>query len=314
LLAILAPIALVRAQTGSAPEGGLEFLLPIGARSVGMGQAAVASAVGSDAVWWNPALIARGPREAAFHLTSKASLADADAAGVIIIPVQGVGAIAISARYINYGAQEAAGRDSTSITGTFVSTTTMLAATFAAPFGDRLSFGFTAKILSFGFSCSGSCADAGGLPLTSALDVGAHYFLMKDSTFSVGAAVRNVGFNLQVHDAPQSDPLPARGDVGISFAPKFPQMPKEARLRTAADVVTRIKGGDALGYRLGAELAWMERYQVRAGYVINGPTASGATFGLGFNTGKLQVDFSQMLSDLGDQGAKPTFVSLRYLF
>ena len=314
LLGVLTHAARVHAQAGP-PEGAPEFLLPLGARAIGMGQAAVATAVGSDAVWWNPALIARGPREVAFGITSKASpLIDADALGAVIIPVQGVGAVAISARYINYGAQEAAGGDPNSPSGTFVSTATVIAATFAAPFGDRFSFGFTAKLLSYGFSCSGSCNQAGGLPQTSALDLGAHYFLSRDSTFSVGVAIRNVGFNLQVHDAPQSDPLPARADVGVSYAPKIADLPKEARLRTGADVLARVKDGDALGYRFGAELSWIERYQARVGYVVNGPTASGATFGVGFNTGKLQIDFSQMLSDLGSQGSRPTFVTLGYRF
>jgi len=319
LLAALACVALAcnaRAQTGNGKtqEGGLEFLFPIGARTLGMGQAAVASAVGSDAVWWNPALIARGPREAAFHISSKASIADADAAGVVVIPVRGVGSFALSARYINVGSQEATGRDSTTVTGTFVNTATILAATFAAPFGDRLSVGFTAKLLRNDRSCSGVCGDAGAQSQTSALDLGGHYLITKDSTFTVGAAVRNIGFKLQVNDEPQSDPLPARGELGISYAPKISELPKEARLRTAFDVVTQLKDGASNGYRFGAELAWLERYQVRAGYVQNGPTGSGATFGLGFNTGKLQVDFSQMLSDLADQGSKPTFVTLRYLF
>ena len=307
-------VRVASAQTGVAPEGALEFVIPMGARSVAMGQAAVATAVGSEAVWWNPALIARGPREVSFQLSSKASLAEADVAGVVVIPVQGVGAFAISGRYINYGSQEAAGNDPNSPSGTFVTTTELIAATFAAPFGDRLSVGFSAKVLRFGFSCSGTCAQATGLPMTSALDVGAHYFLTKDSLVSIGAAVRNVGFNLQVHDAPQSDPLPARGDLGISVAPKFAGLPPEARIRAGADVVTRIKGGDSPGYRFGGEISWIERYQARAGYVVHGPTGSGATFGIGFNTGKLQIDFSQMLSDLEAQGSHPTFVNLRYLF
>jgi hypothetical protein len=279
-----------------------------------MGLAGVASAIGADAVWWNPSLIARGPREAAFQLTNKVSLADADAAAVVVYPVRGVGAVALSARYVNYGTQEAAS-DPNSPTGSFDSYTTMFGATFAAPFGNRFSLGFTAKILQYGFSCSGSCNTVSGLPQTSALDLGAQYLVTKDSTLSVAAAVRNVGFNLQVHDAPQSDPLPARGELGISYSPKLDGLPKEAKLHTAADIVTRVKDGDSPGYRVGAEFAWMDRYQVRAGYVVNGPTAaSGATFGIGFNTGKLQVDFAQMLSDIGSQGSRPTFVSLRYLF
>jgi hypothetical protein len=79
----------VIAQSASG-EGAIEFLSPTGARSSGMGQAVVASAVGSEALWWNPALIARSSREAGFHAV-KNPIVDADASGAILIPVQRVG-------------------------------------------------------------------------------------------------------------------------------------------------------------------------------------------------------------------------------
>src|SRR5213078_2551061 len=74
-------------------EGATEFLLPTGARSSGMGQAVVASAIGSEGLWWNPALIARSSREAGFHAV-KNPIIDADASGAILIPVQRVGTFA----------------------------------------------------------------------------------------------------------------------------------------------------------------------------------------------------------------------------
>ena len=69
LLLVFARPAQIGAQTGFAPEGALDFLLPTGARALGMGQAVVAAAAGSDVMWWNPALIARGPREVALNVT-----------------------------------------------------------------------------------------------------------------------------------------------------------------------------------------------------------------------------------------------------
>lgn len=310
---LAAPLTVARAQTGPSTEGAPEFIFPIGARSVAMGEAGVIAAVGSDAVWWNPALISRGPREATLQLTSKATVADADAAGTVIYPVRGVGAFAITARYVNEGSQEATDQQGNP-TGTFVRTAEVLAATFAAPFGDQFAFGFTAKMSFEAAPCSGSCNLQTGTPQTSALDLGAQYFLTRDSVVAIGAAVRNIGFNLQVHDAPQADQLPERAEAGIEYAPKIAALPKEARVRAAADVVSRLDDGQALGYRFGAELSWMERYQARVGYMVNGPTGSGATLGFGFNTGRLQLDFAQELTDLGGLGARPTFITLRYLF
>lgn len=305
------------AQTSSATEGAPDFLFPIGARSIAMGQAVVASALGSDAVWWNPALIARGPREIALHITQTLSTqTGTDAAGVVVYPVSRVGAIALSVRYLNYGEQESEDSISHQVTGTFAQTSTIAAATFAAPFGDRLAFGLTAKLLRIAFSCTGACNTAGSSPETGALDVGAQYIVGRDSLFTLGAALRNVGFKLQINDAPQADALPNRADVGIAIAPKFASMSPDVRVRAAADVVSRVVGGGSPGYRLGGEISYLERYHARAGYVVRGPTGGGGfTFGLGLSTGKLRIDFARMLDDIQQQaGVTPTFLSLRYLF
>jgi hypothetical protein len=316
VLSVVAPLPGVTrtllAQTGTTAEGAPDFLLPIGGRSLAMGQAAVASAVGSEAIWWNPALIARGPREVAL-LASKIVTTQTDASAAVVIPVQDVGAFALSVRYLNYGEEQAS--DSLGQTGTFVNTSTIVAATFAAPFGDRLAAGVSFKLLLIGFDCTGQCGTPTNTPRTFAFDLGGQYFLTKDSLFAVGAALRNLGPKLQITDTPQADPLPARLDVGVAYAPKLPSLPKEARVRAAADIVSRVSSSGGPGYRLGVELSWMERYAARAGYVVNGPTGSGGTFGFGFSTGKLAIDFAQMLSsEAAQSGSSPTYLTLRYLF
>src|SRR5581483_62837 len=134
------------------------------------------------AVWWNPALISRGPREVGLQITSKSTATtDADVAGTVLYSVRGVGAVALSVRYVNEGAEQAASGPEGGATGTFVPTTTVIAASFAAPFGDRFAFGFTAKILRTDLSCTGTCTQQTGVPLTSAVDLGGQYFVTKDS-------------------------------------------------------------------------------------------------------------------------------------
>jgi hypothetical protein len=296
-------------------EGAAEFLFPTGARALGMGQATAASATGSEALWWNPALIARGPREAALHV-SKIITIETDASGAIVVPVSRVGAFALSIRYINAGVIEAT-LDTTQ-TGSFSPTTLIVGATFATTFSSRFAAGLTYKLLRLGFHCTGSCREASQAPQTIALDLGMQYIARSDSLFTFGAALRNAGPKLQVNDSPQADPLPVRVDVGILVTPHLAQLPKEARVRAAADIVGAISrafgAGDRIGYRLGAELSWLERYHARAGYVFNGPTLSGATFGLGFSTGKLQIDLARMILESGAEAGSPSYVSLRYLF
>ena len=310
-LLVLGASRTVAAQS-SLGEGALDFLLPIGARSLGMGQAVAASATGSEALWWNPALVARGPREAALHVAKIITL-ETDASAAVVVPVSRVGAFALSLRYINTGPQEAT-LDPNSPTGTFEMTTTMIGATFATTFSSRFAAGLTYKLLRLDFPCTGACRKPSQVPQTIALDLGMQYIVRSDSVLTFGAALRNAGPKLQINDSPQADPLPVRGDLGILYAPHLTQLPKEARVRAAADVVARVSGGYSPGYRLGAELSWIDRYQARAGYVFNGPTGSGATFGLGLSTGKLQIDLARMLLESSAEAGSPSYVSLRYLF
>lgn len=308
---------LARAQSnvGEVPD----FLLPIGARTIAMGLSAVAAGSGSDALWWNPALVARGPREVALQLNQTlASQAGADAGLAALYTVPRVGAIGLSVRYVNFGASAAVADSSQQQTGTFYQQSTTFAATFAAPFGDRLAVGLTAKLLRISFPCTGVCGDATGAnlpPETGALDVGAQYFVAADSALGIGVAVRNVGFKLQVNDTPQADRLPSRLAVGVSLAPKLAQLPADVRVRAGADVVWNLAHAVAPGLSVGGELSFKDRYELRGGYVANGPTGSAFTFGLGVSTGKLQIDFSRMLDDVSSQsGVTPTFVALRYLY
>ena len=304
------------AQAASATQGALDFLLPIGARSVGMGQAAVALATGSEALWSNPALVARGPREVGLHITQTlATQTGTDAAGAVIYPVPNVGAVAISVRYLNYGEQPAVDSLTGQQTGTFAQTSTIAAVTFAAPFGSRLAVGVTAKLLRIGYPCTGACNTTSSSPQTGALDIGTQYVLTKDSLFTLGAALRSVGFKLQINDAPQADALPTRADVGLGFAPRFASIPADVRVRGEADMIVAVDGGGSPGLGIGAEVAYLERYQARVGYVVNGPMGSGFTFGLGLSTGRLRVDLARMAAGIQQQaGVTPTYLSLRYLF
>lgn len=281
-----------------------------------MGQAGVALAIGSEALWSNPALVARGPREVALHITQTlATQTGTDAAGAVVYPVPNVGAIAISIRYLNYGEQAALDSLTGQQTGTFAQTSTIAAVTFAAPFGNRLAVGVTAKLLRIGYPCTGACNTTSSSPQTGALDVGTQYLLTKDSLLTVGAALRSVGFKLQINDAPQADALPTRADVGLGFAPKFSSMPADVRVRGEADMIIAVNGGGSPGLGFGAEASYQERYQARAGYVVNGPMGSGFTFGLGLSTGRLRVDFARMAAGIQQQaGVTPTYLSLRYLF
>jgi hypothetical protein len=300
------------AQTGLVPEA-LPFLLPIGARSIGAGQAVVGGGSGAEALFWNPALISRGPREFAFNLSEQANdIIGTDADIALVWPVPRVGAFAVTLRYFAEKDQPTTNR-SGEVTGTLVPSGVIAAASFAAPFGNRLAAGITLKFLQLGAHCTGSCDLPPFPPRTGAIDLGVQYYLTRDSSLIVGASAISVGLPLQVNDSPQADPLPTRANAGLSFAPTFPNVPKDLRTRVEADVIKRVSGGGP-GYRFGGELSWQNQYVARAGYQLYAPTGSGPTVGVGLATEKLRIDFAQLLTDIGVGLGKPTFLSLRYVF
>src|SRR3712207_1377229 len=83
-----------------ADEGALFLLLPIGARSVGRGQAVVASRDGgTEAVWWNPSGLASITRtEAAIHHSQ--SLFGTGDALTLAVPSAVLGVVAASANVL----------------------------------------------------------------------------------------------------------------------------------------------------------------------------------------------------------------------
>ncbi|HVX39389.1 MAG TPA: PorV/PorQ family protein [Gemmatimonadaceae bacterium] len=300
-------------------EGAIELIMPIGARAIAMGQAAVASASGADALWWNPALIASAHREVALAAASNNLAIDTDIGASVIVPVPRVGAFGVLLRYSNFGEQPAfTAEDPNNQSGTFYTSSTLAAATFAAPFGNRLALGLTYKFLNAQhISCTGTCEVPGGSgaqPQATAMDFGGHYVVTKDSTVALGITLRNLGPKIQENDSPQADPLPTRFEAGVMVSPKLTQLPPEARVSVAADVITRVNTSGGPGYRFGVEASWRGRFFGRAGYVIYGPDGStGTAFGVGFSTGKLQIDFAQTASVAG-ANTSPSYLTLRYLF
>lgn len=313
-LALAAAASPLRAQGGInvAAGGGLELVLPVGARANGLGQAVVADFLGSESVWWNPAGLARArSREVAIH-HSNVFQGTGDAI-TAVLPVAPVGVLALSVDLYNWGTQEST--DATGPYGTFTPRATIFAATFAGHVGSRAYFGLNYKYYNFGMNCTGLCGNLAATGAsTTALDFGMQLRVSNDSSLYVGAALRNVGPRLQYNDAPQADPLPTRVELGVTYAPTIPSLGPDARLRFGADIINAIPT-TAPGLRVGADLGWQQKVHVRGGYVYQGPFGSGPTIGVGATTGRLQLDISQIYSNSqGIAGAPLTYFSLRLVF
>ena len=321
--ALISSVAAVsRAQSGLAQEGALFLLLPVGARSVGMGQAVVADRSGSENIWWNPAgLGASTRREAAIHHSQ--SVAGTGDAVTIVVPSSLLGVLALSVNIFDYGEQEftpiepPAGGEA--VSGTIIPRSLIYAATYATSLGSYVTAGLTYKLVQFRIDCTGPCPDDITFSsTTSALDLGAQFLVKRSVPLVIGIAARNfLGIKLQVNDSPQADELPMRLQVGVQYRLDLPpKLAPETAVRLAFDLSDGIHVGNPAP-RFGTDIAYRDRFHVRAGYAFEASRseAGGPSIGIGLSTGNLVFDVARILSGLSaDAGKAPTFLSLRYLF
>ena len=320
---VRAAIALISlaATTASAQPSGLTtegapfLLLPVGARAVGMGQALVADPEGgTEALWWNPAGVARSDRRevAVHHYETIVGTGDVVS---LLIPSSLLGVFSISLYALDYGDTPVVDSAGTQI-GSLLVRNVAYAATYATPIGGRMNAGITFKIVQLRFDCTSGCPSFAGT--SSALDFGAQYDLGFIAPVSVGVAVRNVGAPLQVNDSQQADPLPTRIQIGVLYrVPGMERYAPETELQITGDVVDRLSM-ESPAPRVGAELSWRRRAHLRGGYVFESARSAesaGPSMGLGLATSNLRLDIATIFEGFStDAGKRPTYVSLRYLF
>lgn len=313
LLSVVATTASAQ-PSGLTTEGAPFLLLPVGARAVGVGQAVVADQFGTEALWWNPAGVARSERRevAVHHYETIIGTGDVVS---ILIPSDLLGVFSVSLYALDYGdfpVTDSLGNE----IGSLLTRNVAYAATYATPIGGRMSAGITFKIVQLRLDCTTGCPSLSGT--TSALDFGAQYDLGVLAPVSVGVAVRNVGAPLQVNDSPQADPLPTRIQIGVLYrVPGMDRYAPETELQLTGDVVDRLSM-ESPAPRVGAEFSWRRRAHLRGGYVFEtarSAESAGPSMGLGLATSNLRLDIATIFEGFStDAGKRPTYVSLRYLF
>ncbi len=317
LLTILLPAASSLGAQGSVgSEGGAFLLRPVGARAVGLGQAVVARRDGSEGLWWNPAALAAATRRELSIHHSQDFFATGDAL-TLVLPSTLLGVFAIAADLQNYGEQENTTDPTLPPTGTILTRSFVLSASYAAPIGNRAFTGVAFKVVQMRVDCTGPCDFPNEVAQTFAIDAGAQLDVDRSRRLTIGASVRNMGLALQVQDSPQSDPLPTRVQVGLLYRYPLPERyATEADLNMSVDVIDGLHIDSPLP-RVGAEFVWQKRAFVRGGYVFDSAEseAGGPTVGLGFARNNLVLDLARVFTGFSaDAGQAPTFLSLRFAF
>lgn len=309
-------VGLLAVRTAEAQNGALYLLMPFGGKSAALGDAVSAdTTLGTEAMWWNPAALARLPKkEIAVHHGQSIIVENSDMVAYAV-PSRVLGTVAVSALVVNYGDQEATdpfGNPS----GTITNRNYQLAVSYATSVGPRFSAGLTYKVVMLRFQSVGACGDCPSISgNTSALDLGAQYRLGTTLPVSIGASIRNLGPALQVRDAAQADPLPRVIQVGAQAQVPWAALnAADATLEVSADVQSAAAFGGAAG-GIGATLGYRKQLFLRAGYKFQPDQGGGPSFGVGFERGALGVDFGRRFDGFSGQASTPpTFVSLRARF
>jgi hypothetical protein len=309
--------SLLGARTVQAQAAGAAFLmLPVGARGVGAGEAAVADTLGADGAWWNPASLA-AMRRPELSLNGSQAFEGTSAAIGVAHPSKALGTIAISATILDYGDQGATEQGAGGDVGVISIRSSIAMLSYATPIGERFRLGLSYKYARLAFTCSGLCGPVPQFVGTSgALDLGAQYVLPTRVPLTVGAAVRHVGPDFQVRDAEQADPLPRTWQVGLSG--RVPSVAL-AEQRVSLDVMADLLGSLAyarVSARLGAVATYQGKYTLRAGYTLVDGERGGAAVGLGvFLSDGMVLDLARRFDGFSTQaGQAPTYVALRFLF
>lgn len=314
-------LALVVAAEGRAqrrPDAGeatLFLLLPVGARSAGVGNATSASSGNPESVWWNPAGIADLERHEIALNHSQSLIGTGDAITLAVRTRLGV--LGVAGNILDYGGGDVTGPDSVP-SGQLFPRNVALVVSHAARIGRDLRIGASFKYLQFRFDCSGECpAIPSTLSSSSAFDLGVQYDLRLGLPVRLGLAVRNAGLRLEESEGDEQDAGPARLQAGAMVRYTVPKrLANDAQVNASVDLIDRLRIRRPLP-RVGVEFIWERTVFLRGGYVFEaeGTESGGAALGIGFTVRRLTIDFARNFSGLSaDAGQPPAFLSLRVAF
>lgn len=314
IVACLGSTHLLAGQTSpNITEGGAAFLLiGVGARSTALGQASAADAGTAEAAFWNPAGLALIPEsEVALHHASTFASSNTVLSGYLASPATGV--VGLAAYLVDYGSQDIVPGPGQPPSGTLSPRNVELLASYATTLTGAIAFGVNYKLIQLRNDCSGDCgAFRSVVGTTHAVDVGVQYGSALPAGLRLGLALRHAGFDLQLENAGQADPLPTRIAAGAAYSARLPQQPGAAP--AYARVLVTAENGCCASFRpdlrIGAELRYGESIRVRGGYAFLRSESSGPSLGAGLQYKRVVVDFARVFFTSGNLD-EPVYLSVR---
>lgn len=286
------------AQVGGAStgdEGALFLLLPVGARAVSLGRV-VTALESPEAAFWNPAGLATIG-------ASQVALFRGDHVAGTATALSGVwshaGTGALGASYFLLDAGELDQRDENgNYTGTITIRNHLAVLSGAARAFDHVNVGMNLKLVQFRLSCRGICPDAGTTATTWAVDAGVQ--ARPIARLRAGAMLAHLGPSLQVRNAEQSDPLPARVRVGASYDVLGAVIDQDALTGwVGVEVESRLRDPGAMSVYFGSEFSAgrADAIALRAGYVVSDVAQEdGTRVGLGLRYERFELSIAKSLA------------------
>jgi hypothetical protein len=321
LLALLLGLALggdaaAQGRDPSSTEGALFLLLPVGAQAVSMGRAMTALR-SPEAAFWNPAGLAGLQDSRAVLFRGDHAVGTATALSLLAAR-PGVGTLGASYLLLDIGDQDLTDADS-NVLGTISVRNHLGVVSAATRLLGRLDGGVNFKVVQFRQSCRGICPDAGTTATTWAVDAGLQLEPTADLPVRFGAMVAHLGPRLQVLNAEQADPLPARVRVGAAYDVLARVVSRDdVKGWLSVEVQDRLRDPGAVSVYLGSELAAgsLDALYLRTGYVIgDADQQDGARVGLGLRHERFDLAIAKSLAVSTLTGeTEPVHVSFSIVF
>jgi len=297
LLTVGSTARLAAQEPSSSTEGALFLLLPVGAKSVSMGRAMTAMS-GPESSFWNPAGLAAVDRSSFVVFRGDHAVGTATAISALATR-PGLGTVAASYLLLDVGDQ-----DLTDVEGNVLGTVSvrnhLAVASVATKLFDRLEAGLSLKLVRFKLSCRGICPDAGTTATTYAFDAGIQTTPIDGMPLRFGAMVAHLGPRLQVLNAEQADPLPARVRVAVAYD-VVQSLVRSDQVRgwLTVELQDRLRDPGSLSYYIGSEIqaGAGDALFLRAGYVIGDlDQEAGGRVGLGLRYERFDLAIAKSLA------------------
>jgi hypothetical protein len=276
---------------GATVECCQQLLVPVGARASALGGAVTARS-GPDVVFLNPAALAVLSRDELRIHNEKTEVESTNALG-LAFRVRGAGVLGLSYRLSEYGVSDATDA-SGNITGQLRPLEHFLLVSFATGMGPGVTAGVSYKIYQLRNECAGFCGGFDFAATTHAVDFGVQYHPGIWPTLQLGASVLHFGLPLQVLNAEQADPTPARFRVGAAYEVMHHfSTDSTTALWVSTDVAGSWRHGVPRRVSAGLELVLDNTIFVRSGYATGTGRESGPGIGVGLRYDRFDVGIAR---------------------